>query len=363
MRSLTASLSTENLLHNFKIIKQHASNSKIIAMVKANAYGHGLRSTSLRLQPAVDFLGVAAIDEALQLRQAGVTIPIILMEGVFEPEELVIAIKENFSVVFHSVAQINWLNNLKYNNNLINAWLKIDTGMGRLGFSLEQAIEIYKLLINNNNIAKPLGIMSHFACADNYRHYLNNTQINNFNNFIKNINHNSILSFCNSAGIFNFPKQHYDVVRPGLALYGVSPILEKSAEDLNLKPVMTLKTSIIAIKTLLKNSAVGYGAEFICPKDLKVAVIAVGYGDGYPRITKPNMPVLINGNKCNLIGRVSMDMAIVNLENCLDVKLGDSVILWGDDLPIEEIAQYTNNSVYDLLTGVQNRVRFNWSAP
>ncbi len=367
VRSLIANLSTENLLHNVQVIKQLANQSKIIAMVKANAYGHGLRSIALRLQKEVDFLGVAAIDEALQLRQAGVTIPIVLIEGVFEPEELIVAARENFSVVLHNELQLDWLRNLSVNSNIskpINAWLKIDTGMSRLGFNIQDALEIYKYLANNINIANPLGVMSHFACADDFQHTLNKYQIKKFTDFIQHldvIKYPNCKSFCNSAGIFNFPKQHYDVVRPGLALYGVSPILGKSAKNLNLKPVMTLQTTIIAIKNLLKNSAVGYGAEFICPKDLKVAIIAVGYGDGYPRRTKPNMPVLINGKVCKIIGRVSMDMAVVDLENCLDAKLEDSVILWGDNLPIEEIAKYTHNSVYDLLTGVQNRVRFRWN--
>jgi len=367
VRSLIANLSTENLLHNVQVIKQLASQSKIIAMVKANAYGHGLRSIALRLQKEVDFLGVAAIDEALQLRQAGVTIPIILIEGVFEPEELIVAARENFSVVFHNELQLDWLRNLSVSSNIskpINAWLKIDTGMSRLGFNLQEALEIYRYLATNINVAKPLGIMSHFACAEDYQHALNNYQIKNFTDFIGNVDvikYPNWKSFCNSAAIFNFTKQHYDVVRPGLALYGVSPLLGKFSKDLNLKPVMTLQTTIIAIKHLSKNSAVGYGAEFICPRDLKVAVIAVGYGDGYPRRTKPGMPVLINGQLCKIIGRVSMDMAVVDLQNCLEAKLGDSVVLWGDNLPIEEIVKYTHNSVYDLLTGVQNRVRFRWN--
>lgn len=364
MRSLIAKLSTDNLLHNLATIKKLANKSKIIAMVKANAYGHGLRSVALRLQKKADFLGVAAIDEALQLRQVGINIPIVLIEGVFEPEELIVAAKQNFVVVFHNALQLTWLKNISFNiEKPIHAWLKIDTGMGRLGFHIQEAHNIYNDLINNPNIAKPLGVMSHFACADEYNHNLNNIQITNFNDFINKLNLNNNLlyrSFCNSAAVFNFTRQHYEVVRPGLALYGASPILGKTAFDLALKPVMTLESSIIAVKILPKNSCVGYGAEFVCPEDLKVAIIAVGYGDGYPRITKPNMPILVNGKRCNIVGRVSMDMAAVDLTNCQDANIGDSVVLWGDNLPIEEVAKYTNNSVYDLLTGVQNRVRFNW---
>lgn len=370
MRSTVAYLSTDNLLHNLKIIRQIAPNSKVIGMVKANAYGHGLRSIALRLQNYIDFLGVAAIDEALQLRKAGVTTPIVLMEGVFEPEELIIAADENFSVVFHNQQQLAWLNDYTLNNLIkipINAWMKIDTGMGRLGFNVLEAKNVYQYLLTNINIANPIGIMSHFACADLKSHSLNLQQIKNFNNCLKNlenvksINDIVVKSFCNSAAIFNFINEHYDVVRPGIALYGVSPILNKSALDLNLKPVMTLQTEIIAIKNLLKDSFVGYGARFRCPRDLKAAVIAIGYGDGYPRTAIDGTPVIINKKRCQIIGKVSMDMAVVDLTNCNDAKIGDPVVLWGDDLPIEEVADFTQNSVYDLLTAIQNRVKFIWS--
>ncbi len=364
MRSAVAYLSTKNLLHNLQIIKQIAPNSKIIAMVKANAYGHGLRSTSLRLQHHLDFLGVAAIDEALQLRKVGVEIPIVLMEGVFEPEEISIAAIDNFPIVFHNKQQIDWLHSVDASIlKPINAWIKIDTGMGRLGFSLLEAVDIYGDLSTNGKIAKPIGIMSHLACADDFSHKLNIQQINNFNNFLKKpeiIQHKNLKSLYNSAGIFNFSYEHYDVVRPGLALYGVSPIVNKSAQELNLKPVMTLQTKIIAIKKLPKNSTVGYGARFTCPLDLNIAVIAMGYGDGYPRTAIDGMPVLINGQRCPIIGRVSMDMSVVDLKNCPDAKIGDPVVLWGNNLPIEEVAKFTQNSVYDLLTSMQNRVKFCW---
>lgn len=366
MRSAVAYLSTKNLLHNLQVIKQLAASSKIIAMVKANAYGHGLRSTALRLQNHLDFLGVAAIDEALQLRKVGISIPIILMEGTFEPEEISVASHEDFPMVFHNQQQLDWL--ITYGarsliSKPIKAWIKIDTGMGRLGFSLTEALSVYESLVANNNIIQPIGIMSHFACADDLSHELNIQQINNFNKFLKKLKtnkHKILKSFCNSAAIFNFPNQHYDVVRPGLALYGVSPILNKSAQQLNLKPVMTLKTKIIAIKNLPKNSCVGYGARFVCPQDIRAAVIAIGYGDGYPRTAIDGTKVLINNQRCQIIGRVSMDMAVVDLSGCLDAKVGDAVVLWGDGLPIEEIASFTENSPYDLLTAIQNRVRFCW---
>ncbi len=366
MRSAIAHLSTANLLHNLKTIKDIAPNSKIIAMVKANAYGHGLRSTALRLQNHVDFLGVAAIDEAIHLRKAGVATPIVLMEGVFEPEEIVLAAVDNFSIVFHNEQQLAWLKDYDSKSLIskpIAAWIKIDTGMSRLGFNLIEAPKAYQYLLENTNNINLIGVMSHFACADQHSHPLNIQQINNFNCFFENtkrINHNILKSFCNSAAIFNFINQHYDIIRPGLALYGVSPILNTSAAELQLKPVMTLQTKIIAIKNLVKNSLVGYGARFVCPRDTKVAIIAIGYGDGYPRAAVDGTPVIINDRRCKIIGAVSMDMAVVDLSDCPNAKVGDAVILWGNGLPIEDVANFTKHSVYELLTAVQNRVKFIW---
>jgi len=361
-RTAVAILSTENLLHNLKVIKGKAPESKVIAMVKANAYGHGLRSVSSRLEKYVDMLGVASIDEALALRKVGIQIPIILAEGVFEPNELLVASTEGFHVVFHEEIQLQWLANLSCPLP-IQAWIKVDTGMGRLGFSLENASQYYDQLSNSRQIAHPIRIMSHMACADDASNPLNKQQISAFQTFIQNVSQKgpTEASLCNSAGVFQFPECHYNFIRPGIALYGASPLLNKTAEELNLKPVMTLQTSLIATKVIKRGSPVGYGARYICQSDLPVGIVAFGYGDGYPRTTKDGAPILVNNTKCQLIGRVSMDMIAVDLSPCPTAKVGDPVILWGNDLPIEEVAKFTDNVSYDLLTGVQNRVKFHWT--
>jgi alanine racemase len=361
-RTAVAILSTENLLHNLNVIKSKAPRSKVIAMVKANAYGHGLRSVSTRLEKHVDMLGVASIDEALALRKVGVEIPIILAEGVFEPNELLIASTEGFHVVFHEEIQLQWLSNLSCPLP-INAWLKVDTGMGRLGFDIKDASKYFDQLSQSRQIAKPIRIMSHLACADEPSSLLNQQQIHAFQKLIQQISEkgHSEFSLCNSAGVFEYPESHYHFIRPGIALYGASPINGKTAAELNLKPVMTLQTSLIARKQVSKGSSIGYGSRFTCPSDLTVGIIAFGYGDGYPRTTRDGAPILVNNTKCKLIGRVSMDMTAVDLSACPDAKVGDPVILWGNDLPIEEVAQYTDNVSYDLLTGVQNRVKFHWT--
>ncbi|MFA5041416.1 MAG: alanine racemase [Bdellovibrionales bacterium] len=358
-RKTLCTLSTANLLHNLETIKAKTQKAKILAMVKANAYGHGIRSVSQRLQGHVDALGVASIDEGLALRQAGVTTPITLVEGVFAPDELITASEQGFSIVFHSRHQIEWLQQTKLPTK-VEAWLKINTGMGRLGFSAEEGSEAMRILSESPSILHPIGIISHFACADEPHHPMNAKQIEAFRAFTK--KHQGPKSFCNSAAIFAFPEMHYDWVRPGLALYGASPLAGISAASLGLKPVMTFTTELIAIQQFKKGEAIGYGAGFTCPEDMTVGIASVGYGDGYPRLVKEGTSVLVGEERCSLVGRIAMDMAAVDLRYCPGAAVGDKVTLWGEGLPVEELAEYSDRVAYDLLTGIQNRVRFEWKA-
>jgi alanine racemase len=390
-RTAVAILSTENLRHNVQVLKNKVGTSKIIAMVKANAYGHGIRSVALRLDGIVDMLGVASIDEALALRKVGVRSPILLAEGVFEPDEFITASAEGFHVVFHTIEQVDWLEKSTCSNPLLS-WIKVNTGMGRLGFPLEHAKRIYERFCENPQVAKPIQILSHFACADEAHHPLNQDQLYKFKTFIQETQgpnedlgflmrskcsctsvHSALFavmksqlfirneySICNSAGIFHFPDHHYDYVRPGIALYGVSPIGEKKAEDLGLKPVMTVQSSLISVQRVPKGTRVGYGARYECPEDMPIGVVAFGYGDGYPITAKDGTPILVKNVACSLIGRVSMDMLTVDLRSCPGAKVGDPVTLWGEGLPVERVAQHTSSLTYDILTGVQHRVKFTW---
>lgn len=357
-RAAIAVLSTENLLHNLSVIQQNASGSKIIAMVKANAYGHGLRSVALRLENHVDSLGVSSIDEALALRKAGIKAPIILVEGVFEPDELLTASCQNFQVVFHEERQLKWLSQSTLPLPL-KVWLKIDTGMGRLGFYPNDAKEVYQVLSKSQNVVQPVNLLSHLACADNTESPLTQKQITIFKEFVKDLP--GLKSLANSAGVFGFSDTHYDVVRPGIALYGVSPLSEGCGSQLGLKPVMTLQTRLIAVRNLQKGSSIGYGGRFICPEDMPVGVIAMGYGDGYPRTAQDGTPILVNNVRCQIVGRVSMDMATIDLRACPRAQAGDPVILWGENLPIEEVAVFTSHIPYDILCGIQSRVKFHWT--
>lgn len=357
-RTATAILSTENLLHNLQVIKDKVKPAKVIAMVKANAYGHGIRSVGLRLDGRVDMMGVASIDEALALRKAGIKTDILLAEGVFEPGELLIAATEKLHVVFHSSTQLEWLDKSALPLP-VHAWIKIRTGMGRLGFAPADARNAYQQLLTHTKTHKPIRILSHFACADENDHPLNAQQIEIFQSFIKGID--SEFSLCNSAGIFNFPMCHYDYVRPGLALYGISPLPEKSAAELGLKPVMTLQSSLIAIQHFDKGDTVGYGARRTYDTSTPVGIIAFGYGDGYPFTTKDGSPVLVGDVACPLVGRISMDMMAVDLSACPHAQIGDPVLLWGEKLPLEQIAKHTDHIAWNIITGIQNRVKFLWT--
>lgn len=357
-RTALAILSTENIIHNIGVIRRHAPKSQIVAMVKANGYGHGLRSTALKIHHLVDMFGVSSIDEALVLRKVGIKIPILLAEGVFEPRELIIASAEKFAVAFHSFEQIAWLNSTVLPRP-IQGWLKINTGLGRLGFTMHDAHTAYNLLMQHQIIHKPITLMSHFACADTPEHPLNAIQQEQLKQLIAHVHGN--YSICNSAALFMMPDMQQQFVRPGIALYGISPFADRSAASLGLKPVMTVRSTLIAVNMMPKGASIGYGARYTCPEAMPVGVVAFGYGDGYPISARDGTPVLVHTTRCALIGRVSMDMLTVDLRNYPHAQIGTPVTLWGDDLPLEEVAQHTDSIPWELLTSIQHRVQFLWT--
>lgn len=357
-RGAIAVLSSENLVHNITKIRSLAPSKSIIAMVKANAYGHGIRSTALRIDKHVDSLGVASIEEGLALRKVGVKSPIVLIEGVFEPDELLIASCQNFHVVFHHPTQLEWLKGLSLPLPL-TAWIKIDSGLGRLGFSINEANEVLNILKSCKYIKQPIGLMTQLSCADDPDHYLNETQLKLFNQLAK--DWEGPKSLANSATMFAFPEAQYEVVRPGLFMYGVSPFKGTKASDYGLKPVMTLQTRLISVRAREAGSFIGYSATHQVKEPTNIGIIAIGYGDGYLRALPPKTPVLVNGEKCHLVGRISMDMAAIDLTPCKDVAVGDPVVLWGEGLPIEEVIEGSTVIPNELLTGVQSRVKFHWT--
>ncbi len=340
------------LEHNLQQVKKFAPHSKILGMVKSNAYGHGLERIGLALTDA-DALGVACIEEGLKLRTAGVQKPIVLLEGLFTGDEIEKAVEMDFTLVVHHADQVEMLEKTSIKHPLF-IWLKIDTGMHRLGFLPEDLPGIYARLMQIPAVKKPFGLMTHFAESDSPDQTNTMQQLKVFNAATEHLIGPRSLS--NSAGIIAWPSAHADWVRPGIMLYGASPFVGKRGSDHQLRSVMSLSSELIAIHRIAKGERIGYGGEFTCPEDMSVGVVGIGYGDGYPQYAKHMTPVLVNGMICPLVGRVSMDMLTVDLRSQSEAKVGDPVLLWGPKLPVEMVASNNNTSAYELLTRMMPRV-------
>lgn len=354
LHRVTAEIDLSALAHNVSQIKQVAANRKILAMVKGNAYGHGLASVARALVEKVDAFGVIGVDDVLCLAQEGVvTKPIVILSGFGTSDELRFFARHSCEVVVHNFSQINIIKNSRLLNK-VKVWLKIDTGMHRLGFSPAEALVAYQQLVGLDSVASPMKLMTHFSDADDKYNIKTINQINAFNDIVNVMDGEK--SAANSAAIFNFAQSHFDWVRPGIALYGVSPLRDKTATDLNLRPVMTLKSRIIAIHTLNKNASVGYGSSWSCPEEMLIGIAMIGYGDGYPFALGSSTPVLVNDVRCQLIGRVAMDLINIDLRNCPQAQVGDEVVLWGESLPLEEVTKNCYPNRYEFLTRLTARV-------
>jgi alanine racemase len=352
-----ASINLAALTRNILQIKQLAPKSKIVAVVKDNAYGHGAVQIALTIQDKVDALGVMFIDEAIQLRNAAVTIPLVVMCGFFNEAELHQIADYKLDTVIHNVNQVKILKNSKLKNK-VNVWLEINSGLHRLGISFADVQPIYEILQTSPNVLNPIRFTTHFSDADEINKPKTMEQFADFAKCIAGIDGELCVS--NSAAILNYPQLNLDWVRPGITLYGVSPLSSKTTVDLGLRPVMTLSSGIINIHHLKKGDTVGYGSEWVCPEDMVVGIVAIGYGDGYPRNACTGTPVLVKGKECQLIGRVAMDMINVDLRNCPDAKICDRVELWGERLPITKVAACANTISYELFCRINQRMRFEY---
>ncbi len=342
------------LRHNVGRVKELAPKSKIIAVIKANAYGHGLELVASNLAAQVDAFAVARIDEALCLRAANIQGRILVLQGFSGPDELLLMQHNQLETVIHSEQQVDLLETEKLPAGL-PVWIKIDTGMNRLGFRPEQFSDVLQRLLQCRNVQAEINFMTHFANADDLQDDKTTRQLQLFNATTKGCG--GLRSSANSAAIIAWPATHQDWVRPGLILYGASPLLNQSARQLELLVVMNFYSRIIVIKQVKKGEAVGYGGSWVATKDILLGVISIGYGDGYPRYAKPGTPVLINKQRVPLVGRVSMDMITVDLTGHTGIKTGDQVLLWGAGLPVEEIAGYADTIPYTLLCGITRRVQ------
>ncbi len=341
------------LRHNYQRIKQFAPNAKIMAMLKADAYGHNMELIAKAL-PYADAFGVAGMEEALRLRRAGIQQKIVLISGFLFRQDAQIASQENIDLVIHGLWQIDILEQA-YLSKPIQVWLKIDTGMHRLGVPLADAKQAWERLRHCHNVAQPPYLMSHFALADELDNHVTLEQMKNFFE----VTHDMITekSLANSAAILAWPSSHQQWIRPGYMLYGGSPFKGQAASKFDLKPVMTLRSSLIAIRDCKKGESIGYGHVWTAQEDMKVGVINAGYGDGYPRSAPNGTPVLLNGKRVPLIGRISMDSLFVDLRTQPHAKIGDEAILWGKGLPIEEVAEHANTIGYELMCHAKTRDR------
>lgn len=353
-RATSALIDLAALRHNLKRVRELAPRSRVMAVVKANAYGHGVAVVAQALA-AADAFAVASLEEAQTVRRAGLSNPIVLLEGVFGDAELEEAARWDCELVVHDAYQLQLIEQSALKAEL-GVWLKVDTGMNRLGFAPAAVQDAWKRLNRARAVRQPVRLMTHLASADETSNPKTQTQLENFAAATAGIE--AERSIANSAGIMAWPQSHADWVRPGSMLYGASPFANRNGRDDGLKPAMTVGTNLIAVKALKKDETVGYGGAFVAPVDMTLGIAAIGYGDGYPRHAPSGTPVLVKGQRVPLVGRVAMDMIGLDLSAVSRPEVGDPVVAWGPELPVEEIARAAGTIPLELLCGVTQRVRY-----
>lgn len=357
MIAATAVIDRRALRHNLQQIRQLAPKSHVIAIVKANAYGHGLVESAKTLQDA-DCFGVARLHEALMLRAIGIDKPILLLEGFFSVEDLPVLAAHRIQTVVHNHQQLEALEQTTLEHPL-SVWMKLDTGMHRLGIRPEFADAFYQRLIHCRNVQQPVNLMTHFSSAEQLDNPITKQQIACFQQVVA--DKPGQRSLAASSGILHWPQAHFGAVRPGILLYGVSPSNHPHAQAYGFQPVMTLKSYLIAVRQHGAGESVGYGGTWRSERDTCLGVVAIGYGDGYPHQAPSGTPVWMNGREVPLVGRVSMDMITVDLGPDSSERVGDEVILWGRELPVERIAVATGCLSYALITQLTSRVVMQYS--
>ena len=347
-RPIQAHIELSALERNLALVRRK-TGARIMAVIKANAYGHGLLHTAEALQ-AADGLAMLDLGDAIRLREAGCRQTILLLEGVFRAEEMAQVAEYDLSLVVHSAQQLAMLDAYPRRERL-SVWLKVNTGMNRLGFTPAELPEAMSCL-KAHAAVRDVILMTHFANADVTQGVA--AQLERFNDLASSFNMQR--SLANSAAILRYPATHGDWVRPGIMLYGASPFAETSAKDLGLRPVMTLSSELISVREIQSGEQVGYGGLYTADRDMKVGVIACGYADGYPRHAPSGTLVLVDGQRTRTLGRVSMDMLSVDLTGLSHVKTGSRVVLWGEGLPVEEVAHAAGTVSYELLCALAARV-------
>jgi alanine racemase len=349
---IRATVDAAALRHNLSRVRATAPGARVMAVIKANAYGHGLVPAA-RALGLTDGYAVARLEEGLALRAAGLANPVLLLEGVFSPGQLAVAAQQRFDIMVHSFEQLELLEG-RGDGGPLSAWLKVDTGMNRLGFRVEQFAAAWERLRRMPNVTPDPTLVTHLACADEVEDPRTSSQLRTFEEITA--GRGGARSIANSAGLFAWPASRADWVRPGIALYGVSPFPAGTGRELGLRPAMTLRTQVIAVRVVRPGETVGYGGTWRASRPTRIAVVAAGYGDGYPRGVGSGTPVLVGGHRAHVVGRVSMDMLTVDVTSLPGVVPGDEVVLWGEGLPVEEIALHAGTIPYELICGVSQRV-------
>ena len=331
----------ELVRNNIQVIKSNLpSNCKIMGIIKSNAYGHDLDKAAQALDDAIDGYGVVRLEEALRIREKSFK-PILAMQGVYSSDAYDALKQNNIWSVVHSISQLPLAK--QYQDDLL-FWIKLNTGMNRLGIALNE-LDQFQSLLKDSNV-----LMTHLACADNPEDELNDAQLKNFDHAWNKVANKMQRSVLNSAGVFNFPNQSYDWVRPGIAMYG-------GITFPGLKTSMTFRSQIISIQSLNKNERIGYGGRIKTNKPSKIAIVYCGYADGFPQIAIDGTSVMVNSHKSKIIGRVSMDLISIDVTEIPDCKIGDWCELWSPELSILENTKKNGLLSYELMTKMNQRVK------
>lgn len=356
-RPLVAEINLAALRHNYQLALDSAPEGRAVAVVKANAYGHGAAAVAKALADLAPAYAVACIEEAQELRAADIQQPVVLLEGFFTADELPEIVQQGYICMLHSEWQLEELSTYLACQEVpagqLGVWLKVDTGMHRLGFAPEQAELAYRRLQAIPAVGE-IVLASHLACADEPSSSATPLQLQRLQTLQQKLG--CTLSVANSPAVLAWPEARQGWLRPGLMLYGASPLPPEDEQADSLQPVMSLKSALIAVRDLPAGEAVGYGARFVTRQPTRIGVVACGYGDGYPRHAKEGTPVLVKGVRCRIVGRVSMDMLTVDLTACPGAQPGDEVELWGNQLSVNEVAEHCDTISYTLLTCLLPRV-------
>lgn len=355
-RTTVATIHLGALRHNLARLKQLAAPAKVMAVVKADAYGHGLERVARALDSEAEAFAVAALGDGLRLRAAGHQQRIVVLSGPDSAHDLAEMQRLQLDVAIHHEIQLQWLEHLSPVRGPLRVWLKIDSGMHRLGFAPERVADVHARLQAMAGIDPEIGLMTHFSESEVFDGSQTPAQIACFLALTRSFVGPRSLS--NSAAVLGWPDARGDWVRTGGLLYGLSLVDGKTGADFGFRPAMTLSTRLIAINPAQRGERIGYNGSWTCPEDMSVGVAAVGYGDGYPRSAAAGTPVWVGDRKVALIGRVSMDLITLDLRSAPDASIGDPVILWGPQLPVETVAAQAGTIAYELTCGMTRRVLF-----